>query len=332
MNFASRVALFPEHSTNGYGDSTRRVLEQAGFSVVELPPLKSREVLLRRFQADVIIVSWLDNYLVSKRSGRVCVVGLLKLALAILLMRHVASTLVFVRHNSVPHHYNGIHAARLQGFIDWLERRFDHVVVHSPEQAIGGRRRFIGHPLYPSDSTSDLAAQPEPISRSCRLIMFGNIAPYKRILDVIAALPVDVELEVAGPIVDYEYLERVKRAAQDKNVLVTTGFIEDRKILERLRSSRGLLIAQVNSRSYVSGVLMFALSHRVPVYVLSDAYTEWVSKKLPKAGVFVFPTLPELLARASEDDDTGLSWGGVEELFGDHRLGPEWRKLLGYDI
>lgn len=323
MSFAKRVALFPSESTNGYGDSTRRVLERAGFSVSKLPPLLSREVLLRRFQVDVIIVSWLDNYLVCDRSGRFRLTGLFKFVLALLLMRRIADTLVFVRHNSIPHHYRGGHQERLEKLIDWLERRFDHVVVHSPAQT-DCRRCFIGHPLYASTSATVPEADPHPR----RLLMFGTIAPYKGILDVIAALPAGLELEIAGPAVDASYLEQVQEAARGKNVIVVPGFIEDGEIIERLRSSRGLLIAQAHSRNYVSGVLMFALSHRVPAFTLSNSYAEWVAAELPEAGIFVFDTVPQLLAGAMGEAPFPPSRAGVEDLFGDVPLGLAWRKLL----
>ena len=323
-----------------YGKITNKYVERiieilAGFgSVSDLPRPKCllRGAVRLRREFDVAILNWVEFDLVRKRDGAFSVPGFLKVLARVLLVRCIATRVVYVRHNYYPHGTRECDVERARRALDFLERLFDVVLIHSGHE-LGGRRDYLPHPLYHLDDavlTADeerlLAGLPDAY-----YAVFGRIERYKRIERLIADFPQSRHLVVFGAVEDPEYLEEL-HALGAPNVRIVAGYVSDALAQAVIRRSRGLVLAHAERDMIVSGSLFYGLSLGVRIFALDSPALAWIRERIGGDAVHAAHDIPSLCALIAADEapatPAARRRSAVEDAFGDRRIEAVFRRVL----
>ncbi|MDP9049284.1 MAG: hypothetical protein M3O31_00965, partial [Acidobacteriota bacterium] len=225
------IAFLPEYwVANAYTQRMQEIL--AAFGQVEKLRTKSRVLGLLTGtlpRIDLVLVSWEENALISKRTRRVSASGVIRLLLKAAAMKLITRRMAFIRHNHYPHATRANSTSLARWLVDRYEGLFDCVFVHSGAEVVkrGGtaRSHYLPHPLYRKlgdTATPGLAGGlPERY-----FVVFGRIAAYKKIDCLMNVFPDSENIVVCGEVGNSDYameLAQIKRP----NVIYRPGFISE---------------------------------------------------------------------------------------------------------
>lgn len=317
-NFRPLVAILPEYAmSNAYLARMREILG----TVTDIQPLQGKARLRRMLRGeaarlDFIITNWADNDLITS-SGRLSVTGVMRFLMRWAQLKLVGRALIFVRHNRYPHSAVLQSAARAERVVDWCERLFDGVFIHSGAPQVAGHRRsfYVPHPLYHAEPVSSAADRfPEPY-----FAVFGRILPYKRLEHLMSRFPDNRRLVVFGEIGDSRYADEL-RALRKSNVTFSPGFREEPELRAILSRSAAIVIPNADSDVIVSGTFFYAMTLRKPVFALRTQFLEWIGTRLGQDAVFLANDVEELCALMRDSPQPSISAetsSRIEQEFGD---------------
>ncbi len=267
-----RVGLYPARVSNPYQSRMGKALAER-YTVVKVPKIKWLALgRLKRVgpKLDVLLVCWLENTLVSRRSGRLRRAGLLQFRLKLWVLGRLAQKLVMVRHNQFPHRTHPEDRARVKALIDQLEARFDAVITHSGHNAEG--RFYVPHPLY---ETVESVPVEQPAAPYC--LAFGHVLPYKNLLALVECWNGPCRLLIAGPGSNKAYLDALKKVSEGKPVDIRAGFLPENDAIALVQGAACTVLAHAGEDMIVSGSYFFSISQGTPVYGIQTPFLSWLA-------------------------------------------------------
>lgn len=337
MSVPRQIAYLPfdaSNRSNAYAFRMRDLLGQQG----EVGPFigTRRFVLdvlrLRASRVDLLVLNWLDSELLDPASHRLLLRRALRLCARIVAMRCAARHVVFVRHNHYPHATLPHETARARRWVDRLERLCCTAVTHSPAAATADRR-YVPHPLYRHGPLQRQAVADWDLPDDY-FVMFGAIAPYKRLAEVIAAFPAQRQLVIAGAVGDEAYA-RALAALQRPNMRLRAGFVDDAQGQALVAGATALLIAHADADVIVSGSFFFAASVGTPVIAVQ---TPFLLDAHASFGAAVVTPVPDIaaLCQAAAGFERGARRGEVdariEQAYGDAAVLAAWAPIVAGDV
>jgi glycosyltransferase involved in cell wall biosynthesis len=296
-----RIAYVPYTDVNNaYVSRMQEVLRRFG-SVEQFMRMRqfAREVLGGRFRRyDVTFFNWVENDFLKRGTGKTSASNIAKVLVKTCVARLVSRRLVFVRHNVYPHSVRPGDEDAVKKLVDWYERWFDVVISHSGAH-LDRHRLYSPHPLYrlveerlaPDRRILDL---PDDY-----FVMFGRVAPYKRIVETARAFPAERNLLIIGSISASDAaLDREIKAVDRPNVFYRPGYIDDAQAQHLIRRSKGIVLAHAGDNTVVSGSLFYAMSLPVPVLAVETPFLRWIEPLLGRELLALAPDLDGLLDRA----------------------------------
>ena len=225
------------------------------------------------FKKEIVIVSWLENALITQ-SGSITPYSLLRTLVIFGLVRLNFKQVIFVRHNYAPHACASNYKWLAEGFVNFIEGMCDRSIVHAPSSR-GLQRTYVPHPLYKMESKVSE-------SPGTHYVVFGRIMRYKRLETLLEKIPAGVEVHVVGDAPDKEYLRELELIVGDrKNIKLKPGYISGAEAESCIKGSRGVIVNHVDENFIVSGSAIYALSAHSMVYTLDTSVTRWLKELAP---------------------------------------------------
>jgi glycosyltransferase involved in cell wall biosynthesis len=317
---------------NSYIQRNREILARIGPVVEVPPPLALLGKVLRRLctfksprMFDVAIIHWREDVIVLGRNTP-ALRGIVAYFLSMFLYRIASRRVVYVRHNRYPHKVLPRYQDRVRRLIGKGQSLCHAVVTHSPSYADEYEYTYIPHPLYRLD-------QVEAIDASDEYVVFGAIAEYKKIRELVEAWGCDRKLLIAGPCDDPAYLTELQNLAANKPIQFDVGYQDQNKMAKRLANSNGVIIVNDPGSMIISGTFFFALSVGVPVYVRTNSFYDWVKSTPLGDHVHVFDSVSEVADHTGKAADHRASESGsiqkaALEFFGDDAVLYAWQSLF----
>ncbi len=301
---------------NPYADRMADNLRHLG-DVLPFP--STREFTFNPFGAfrrryDYLILNWIETAAYGPQ-GTPSFWRALRLHAYLLVAKAVAGRVIWVRHDNYPH---GVISSGAKAYATKLlariEDRVDVVITHSPVEA-GGKRKYVPHPLYSTNADA-----PNPLAVKGYFFLFGHIAPYKKLDEVIRLVPAHINLVIAGPANNRAHLEKLQSLMRDKpNVHLLPGFMDSRVAARVALDSHGIIVANADADMVVSGSYLYALSLGVPLFAVTTPFVNWLGNTSGLGGVHAYDSLESLVGALSvaAEADIRPTPAMVDELFGD---------------
>jgi beta-1,4-mannosyltransferase len=288
---APRVAAFPPPTTgNPYQRLLHAELERRGVRFVDAPALKARWVRNGAGELDAVHLHWLE-FLYSA-DGRLPLRAALahKRALGLIralrALRARETRVVWTVHNLRPHEsdFPWLADATIAAAI----RASDALIVHSEHArsrlfetwrpaapiAVLPHPNYIGaYPAAPRSREQERSRLGVPPDAFVYLV-FGQIRPYKRVPEVVAAFQrldaADARLVIAGAVAEPGLREQIEQArAGDPRVVLRFEAVPDADVAA-LHGAADAAVLHYRD-VFSSGALMLALSFGLPVVGPADS-------------------------------------------------------------
>ncbi|MBZ7566177.1 glycosyltransferase [Klebsiella grimontii] len=282
---------------------------------------------IRHFRKDIAIINWLENGFLNK-NGTVSYLGTIRICMILLLLKIRFKKLLYVKHNHYPHNIESKSINKIKYLMKIIVRFADFAVIHSPTEH---NFTYLPHPLY----KYPLKLSPSAISPDFeRYIIFGRIARYKKIEDVIVAFPDNKKLIVAGGCEDKGYLSFLEGLIKDKtNITIKGCFISDADAANLIKGCNGLILSHSNEDMIVSGSFFYSLTLGVKVYALQTPFLSWVGENVGNDVIQNFKNLHEMMDTIKNEQEANGSYGEesinkINELFSDKLIKETFERLL----
>lgn len=282
---------------------------------------------IRHFRKDIAIINWLENGFLNK-NGTVSYLGTIRICMILLLLKIRFKKLLYVKHNHYPHNIESKSINKIKYLMKIIVRFADFAVIHSPTEH---NFTYLPHPLY----KYPLKLSPSAISPDFeRYIIFGRIARYKKIEDVIVAFPDNKKLIVAGGCEDKGYLSFLEGLIKDKtNITIKGCFISDADAANLIKGCNGLILSHSNEDMIVSGSFFYSLTLGVKVYALQTPFLSWVGENVGNDVIQNFKNLHEMMDTIKNEQEANGSYGEesinkINELFSDKLIKVTFERLL----
>lgn len=316
---ARRIGFYPGVGNNSYTQSMQSSLPE-GYHAVLFPRIKL--LALYRFfrvlpRVDVVLVSWLENCLINRHTGKRRLFGSIVFRYKLMILRLFSRRVVMVRHNNFPHSALPEYQNRIRQQIDVLERSFDAVITHSGHQTEG--RYYVPHPLYNASFPDSRVSPMADCYSDGYCVAFGRISRYKNLWALITAWNGPNQLVIAGKADDVSYLESLKKAAvNNKFVTIEARYWSDDEAVALVSGAASLVLAHEGNDVVVSGSYFYAVSCGTPVVALSTQFLAWLEQQSGPA-ITTVGTVDELARLAGK-----VSSISKDERIAVHRQGVEW--------
>ncbi|WP_454778849.1 hypothetical protein [Klebsiella michiganensis] len=281
----------------------------------------------KHFRKDIAIINWLENGFLNK-NGTISYLGTIRVFIILFLLKIRFKKLLYVKHNHYPHNTESKSIKNIKSLMKIIVRFADFAVIHSPTEH---NFTYLPHPLY----KYPLELSPDTISPDFeKYIIFGRIARYKKIEDVIVAFPDNKKLIVAGGCEDKEYLSFLEGLVKDKtNVTIKGCFISDADAAKLIKGCNGLILSHSNEDMIVSGSFFYSLTLGVKVYALQTPFLSWVGENVGNDVIQHFKNLHEMMDTIRNEQKATCSYGKesinkINELFSDKLIKESLERIL----
>ncbi|EQB2469853.1 glycosyltransferase family protein [Klebsiella quasipneumoniae] len=278
---------------------------------------------------NVVILNWMENELVHK-NGKVVIIGVLKSFAKMLILKMAYKRVVYVRHNLYPHNTIKKHVNIARYLTTLLASIADLRISHSPVfKDKMGEVLYIPHPLYKITLKDNYNECPND-----RYVVFGNIARYKKIEELIKAFPINKKLLIFGGCKDQEYLETLNSLILDKNnIEISARFFSDEEAASIIKASNGMIISHAEDDMIVSGSFFYGLSCEVKLLVIETPFLRWSSGRLSEQVVEVFSDIKGLCAEIEKETIKFNCYSEfdkkvIDELFSNETIGTSLEKII----
>lgn len=284
------IYIFPKNeSDNSYLtkfiEESNKLQPTYGFVIRDL--LKWRK--WKSYRSSTVFVNWLESGLVNN-NGNMTVICILKVLLRVIIFRLFFSKAIYVKHNNYPHNYNSKNKKSILRIISLLSHFFHKIVVHSPT-SVKRNEVYIPHPLY---NKLEVKSAKQDISIS-NYIVFGRIARYKKIENLVNNFPTEKILSIYGSVKDVDYLKELQLISSDKvNISLFPGYITDDVIKTKLDDSNSLIINHAEEDMIVSGSFFYAISNNISVLAIETPFLKWAESELGEEMIKTFTNIDEM--------------------------------------
>ena len=333
-----RIAYAPfTNAHNAYVPRMHEILGRFGHVERFMRPRQFLDEVKRgrgRFQRyDATVFNWIENEFVDEATGTLPAINIVKVFLKTLVARLLSRRLILVRHNTYPHTVKLGHERAAEALVDRYERMF-HVVFSHSGAHLEGKRLYCPHPLYWQEKQSADVSDSSILSElpGDYFVVFGRIAPYKQVIEMIRGFPAERQLVIIGSVTDKAYGAEVAEAAQRPNVLYRPGYLTDAQAQRIITGSQGIVMAHAGDNTVVSGSFFFAMSLPVPVLAVETPFLNWVAPRVGPELLVVRPDLPALLEAARDYRRPAALeqfLPRLQQLFGDDAVAEALRPGLG---
>lgn len=263
---ALSIFIFPifKKARNSSGNSYLREFTESFSKSYSIQSKGSRYGLfsiLFNFKADIYVLHWIES-INNVLQGFVYV-------FSIIFLRLLNKKVVWVLHNKQPHKGN----VKLGKFYMKVTAFFcSKIVTHASEGLeyvllVYGKKAFdkthyIPHPVY----TSNIYSLPNnSINYDWDIIVWGNIQPYKNILEFLKFVKASEVLNkkrilICGNCSDDEYLEKIT-SNLSSNVVFINEFLSESKLQNYLLTSKAILFTYNLDSVLSSGALIYSLNY-----------------------------------------------------------------------
>lgn len=323
------ILFFPDFDQNQYTENMYKIIESIeGVNLKRVNNLPFGLMKHGFHHFDIVVVSWLENWLVDVKTHTLSLRTVLRFLLRVMMLKFIGKKLIYVRHNIYPHALQtkyGKLATKLTNLACWMS---DFTVVHSGH--LSTTYQYVPHPLYRFDqSISSVEQMSTP-----RFVMFGRIIEYKaidKLLDIWPSMPLLVTGSVGSP----SYIERlnaIKAKRSLTNVVIDGRFLSNSEAQSLVATSRGMILAHSEDDMIVSGSFFFAASLGVPVYAIKSPFLVWLKSEFNYVGLQVFDDLQSMVTAISTEEYKSIDHKQIAaqaaQLFGDKAIKQSMEKLI----
>jgi len=299
------------------------VVKFAGFKAI------IRETPLRQLpKYDVLVMNWAENDILNPDTKRISASATLKIFAKAILFRLVAKRIVFVRHNNYAHATAPESRRLAHRVMDAYEFLFDVVLTHSSAEDLT-RRIYCPHPLYVVDTSEKVNLEELALPQQY-FVIFGQIAPYKKLRELMLEFPASNNLVIIGSVLDREYgsdLEKIIRS----NIYYRPGFLSETVAQTIMGGATAAIVAHSDADMVVSGSFFYAISFRTPVIAVETPFFKWAACHFGDDIVSIVPSLGDIAARVETFTEGRLDqnlFQRIEEHFGDVAIQRTLRNAL----
>ena len=278
------IAFLPDYViANAYTLRMQEIL--ASFGRIEKLATKSRALGLLKGsprRIDLVVVNWEENALISKKTGRISTLGVVRLVLKVAAMKLVARRLAFIRHNHYPHATRPDSTSFARWLVDRYEDLFDCVFVHSGAEVrsreAGRQRRYLPHPLYRKLDPGATPALPRDLPERY-FVVFGRIAAYKGIDRLMRDFPASEQIVVCGEVGDADYAGQLAQINRP-NVIYRPGYLSEDAAQALVMGAVAVVISHDSPSAIASGTFFYALSLQRHVFAVRTPFLDWIAPRL----------------------------------------------------
>ena len=312
-----RVAVILIVADNAYQRLLHAALEPHG--VTTLPGRPTPWWMWRRRRDyDVIHLHWIE-FLLNRRGGApLAVAAFLSVVSSLWLARRLGKRVVWTVHNVQPHEQR--HPRLQPALYRAVARLSDALVVHTEASAalvrekLPGARRVLVVPhgnylgAYPPAAADRGATRARHGfgDEDIVLLAFGQIRPYKRLLQTARAVrgldDDGVRLVIVGGKTDRAEAERLRAEAEgEARIVLVLGYVDDAGVAALHEMADASVVPYTDS--FASGALLLGLGYGLPVMAPADGAAAEIA--LPDAlidfhGGDLTAAVAELRARGRE--------------------------------
>ena len=318
----------PPNGLNQYVQNSIDSIEDAlGVKVGILPSIKTvirkPKIIFGTSRSDILIINWLDN-LLSTPTGYFSVLGSIKYVIFLIYFRLAAKKIIYVRHNNFPHNMKGRHAKLAQFIINFGEKFCHQKISHSGHLADKGYD-YVPHPLYRLNIDGE-----QSLCYDNYYVMFGSIARYKKMENIIENWTIEETLLIAGSVSNNEYLSELTMLAKGKNVIFEARSIPDDEAAAIVSNSHGIILVHAQADMIVSGSFFFAVTLGVPVFAVETPFFTWLKQEHNFMGLHIYSEPKEIIDGLLKTE--ALSKQAIqteaEILFGKEAMNQGWRNAI----
>lgn len=296
-----KISYFPFRLVdNNYTENFKAILSKV--AKTEIDSLNFKEILIdvlkfRFRKRNIVFVNWMENELI-KKNGKISLIGVLKVFVKIFILKLTYQQIIYVRHNLYPHNTRKSHINLVTKLTTSLANMADIRISHSPIFKDKMSETFyIPHPLYKLSLDEK--------RKDCLhdyFVVFGNIARYKKIEELIKVFPKNRELFIFGGCKDETYLDSLKKLTIDKkNIKISARFYSDLEAASIIKSSNGMIICHAEDDMIVSGSFFYGLSCKVKLLVIETPFLKWSASQLGKNVIETFSNINVLSEKIEKE-------------------------------
>lgn len=320
-----RIGIEKKEIINSYIAETINILNQR--YIVDEVPVKKISIIRKIFfkKYDFFIDNWSENLLIDKK-GKVNLSRIFIYVCYKIFLKLISKKVIYVKHNVYPHNTAEQDISKVRYLIKKIAFLNDSIVTHSNRIPFN-KYSFVPHPLYKfkNKSSDNISMQQD------YFVIFGRVLKYKNIEEYIKLCPDDISIIIAGECNDQNYLNKLKSLAKGKdNIKLLTETLTNDDAYKLIKNSKGLIIANENLSSIVSGTFYFGLAVGTNILSLSNPFIDWFDMKYNVDGIYKFSNINSLFAKSkkiknyrSKNTDKILN-----KYFSDHAILEHWIKLI----
>ena len=181
------------------------------------------------------------------------------------------------------------------------------------------------HPLYRLNVDNE-----QSLCYGNYYVMFGRIARYKKIENVIQNWTIEKTLLIAGHVDDDEYLSELTMLAKGKNVIFEARFIPDDEAAAIVSNSQGVILAHVQKDMIVSGSFFFSITLGVPVFAVGTPFFAWLKQEHNFRGLHIYSESKDIIDGLLKTETLSKQaiQAEAEILFGKEAMNQGWRNVI----
>jgi beta-1,4-mannosyltransferase len=248
-----KLFLFPINSKkNDYIEYQKSALERAAGCAAS--NFKVRMLFNGQIKKnDLVVLNWFENSLV-KKGGSLKLKGMLRVIGLYLGIKRTKAKLIWVKHNKKPHNAKPSSINSCKTLTRLIEHCASKVVVHSRSECVNDKYCYVPHPLY--SRNTPLRKQ---VNNQKKIILFGAIAPYKAIAELLTIWPSNTPLLIAGS-GQRTYIETLNKIIKERDLPITivNKYIEDDELEVLLSEYDVSIIPHPDNSAIVSGAFFHA--------------------------------------------------------------------------
>ncbi|KKA63546.1 hypothetical protein HA49_22590 [Tatumella morbirosei] len=294
------ISYFPKKTLqNAYSSRMLQILSD-DFNVddSDLKSITKELVNFNFSKKEVVILNWFENSLINNQ-GKVTLKKVILTYIKFIILKLKYKKLIYVKHNVFPHSTDKKYINNAIRHMALMTRFSNVVIVHSPASLLSDEK-YVPHPLYSPVRRMSGETKDESL-----FVIFGRIARYKKIEDVILHFPKNKKLLVIGPCDDVSYLNLLINLSNKlPNVRVVEGFMNDHEVVDILSSASRMLITHSDTDMIVSGSFFYAIANNIPVFAIETPFLKWAENRLASSALNCFSNLDDLMVAISGSVDS----------------------------
>ena len=257
---------------------------------------------IRHRRKNIVIVSWHENYLRSKKQT-IHINNIFRYIFLLILMRLSARILVRIRHNRYPH---GLKKEYYE-FYDQITSKsslfIDHNIIHDLSYEAYNNHTYVPHPLYEEIcDPSTVTRHVKSLVRTPYLLIFGKIQNYKKIPEFLELLNISVRVIIAGKSEDPHICKEINSLSNKKSIIWLNKYLNQNELNFLIKNSNGVIVTQTDNNNFVTGNFYHAATFGKPVHMVENGFTKMLHKKKMYDAIYTYKSAIEMAKIINEKE------------------------------